>query len=233
MKRCSLFLMFSLVAAFGQGHVSGERAARLRRMPGNVAYDVLLLRGTEQSAVSTNFRFQQGDRFTLRVRVVSDSYVYLFSETPAAERNRDPGYTLIYPLVGHRVLKAGKVHLVPARSMALEIDDMPGADRLLLVVSPTKLELNRNLSGIAANSMVEDPPREARQTVLRTPAEPQLDTDEPIAQAGRAKQSEIRNPRGDVGVARSEEGARLLQCGAPKKAHAAFLIEIVLTHDHR
>lgn len=148
-----------------------ERGIRLAKQPGNVRYDIELTRGTQHAIVQPDFQFQSGDRFTLRVRVAADSYVYVLNRTfvgapdelrssrqvrlvpnpasdsvppgvqsPDADRPAPP-YTLVYPQSGSRRLKAGLVNLIPGSQLALEMDENPGVEHLVLVVSPEPLDL--------------------------------------------------------------------------------------------
>jgi len=154
-------------------HTAGadDRSVKLRKQPGNVSYDFELTRGVTHAIVQPNFQFQSGDRFTLRVRVMTDSYVYVLNRTlvgspdelrsnrqirlvpdPAADPGPTPGtqaapgrvppaYSLVYPQSGDRLLKPGVVNLIPGSQMALEMDENPGVEQLVLVVSPRPLNI--------------------------------------------------------------------------------------------
>jgi hypothetical protein len=144
-----------------------ERGVRLRDQPTNVQYDVELIRGGGRAVVPVNYKFQNGDRFVLRVKVAAPYYVYLLNRTfvgapdqirssrqirlvpdgkaeppkagkPAPQAS---AYSLVYPASGDRQLAPGVVNMLPGPSMALEMDEHPGAEHMVLVLSPTPLKV--------------------------------------------------------------------------------------------
>jgi hypothetical protein len=156
------------VAAGQQDPRLTDRGVRLRQQAAYVTYDIELVRGTQRAIVPANYRFQNGDRFALRVQVATPSYVYILNRTfvgspdelrsnrqirlvpnqnpeaaqgPNSPTSSSPAYSLVYPPSGDRLLKAKEVTLLPDSSMALEMDEHPGVEHLVLVVSPTPLKI--------------------------------------------------------------------------------------------
>jgi hypothetical protein len=159
--------MTAVPAAAEQEVGLSERGVRLRQQTANVTYDIELVRGTQRAIVPSSYKFQNGDRFALRVKVATPSYLYILSRTfvgppdelrssrqirlvpnpapgtvtPSSPPSRAPAYSLLYPPSGDRLLQAGEVNLLPEASMALEMDEHPGVEHLVLVVSPTPLKI--------------------------------------------------------------------------------------------
>jgi hypothetical protein len=83
--------------------------------------------------VLANTTFKSGDRFQLGVKVNRPSYVYVLNQDP------DGNVTQIFPVVGqdNYVNAMGTVFL-PSRG-AFEFDAKPGAEHLLVFLSPTPM----------------------------------------------------------------------------------------------
>jgi hypothetical protein len=84
--------------------------------------------------VLANTTFKSGDRFQLGVKVNRPSYVYVLNQDP------DGNMTQIFPVAGqdNYVNAMGTVFL-PARG-AFEFDAKPGAEHLLVFLSPTPMK---------------------------------------------------------------------------------------------
>ncbi|MBV9506153.1 MAG: DUF4384 domain-containing protein [Acidobacteriia bacterium] len=232
-----------------------ETMSGLRRQPRNVSYGVLLIRNGQRMIVPNSYRFETGDRFALRVRVASDSFVYLlnrtFSGQPDVLRSnhrirlmpppnaspqqslpddaRSTAYTLVYPPSGHRLLRAGEIQAVPDANMAMEMDEHPGMEQLLLVVSPTRLifpelpdtsnlfeqrlrQMANNTDAVEASA--NTPPLVLQPSVGDFPAAP------------RSAVVNKRSPRPPATAGSlSPEGI-----SAPKNPREPFLVEVVLAH---
>jgi hypothetical protein len=163
-----------------------NRGVRLRQQPGNVTYDVELIRGTQRAIVPVSYEFKTGDRFALRVKVAAPSYVYVLNRTfvgspedlksnrqiklvpdkaaPAggAEGAAPQGspYSLVYPAKGaSRILRPGVINIIPAPGQLMEMDENPGVEKLLVIVSPKPIDLSRYFDG--ASGQVRSTPAAA------------------------------------------------------------------------
>ena len=92
----------------------------------------------ERSPVAATEGFENGDRFTLRVRPTHDAYLYLFVSDP------DGGFTLVAPdLEEDGSLPSAEEGDKDARLPAgesLRLDDEPGVERLYLLASTEPLD---------------------------------------------------------------------------------------------
>ncbi len=248
------------------------RGVLLRRQPGGLTYDIELIRGAERGIVATGYRFRSGDRFAIRVRLTRDAYVYVLNRTyagepdelrstrqirlvpnpPAAPENRPDAtetgspLAVIYPASGHRLLRAGAVHLLPAADMALEMDEHPGLEQIVLIVSPIPLAHSwlvrrassagngeprrdaaddaaemRDLRQMAANAETEEPANASREIML-------------IPKPGTAPGAAAGKPAGGDKPAASEEAKQA--AGSPATAsrpiapEKPFAVEFLLAH---
>lgn len=135
---------------FAQNGATGAKAAA---KPG-VHYTVELVRDGIRQPVSLNFPFKTGDRVSLVVRSDFDAYIYVLNRTltgdPEAmatrsmmlvddvgDKPKDCPYDLVFPAVGQQYrLKAGVSQSVPPRGKTMLMNDPPGVEKLLLIVSP-------------------------------------------------------------------------------------------------
>ena len=150
-----------------------NRGVRLRQQPGNVTYDVELIRGTQRAIVQVTYEFKTGDRFALRVKVAAPSYVYVLNRTfvgspdelknnrqiklvpdkgapadGAGEAPKGSAYSLVYPAKGaNRLLRPGVVNIIPAPGHLMEMDENPGVEKLLVIVSSKPMDLTRYFDG--------------------------------------------------------------------------------------
>ena len=101
--------------------------------------------------VLANTTFRSGDRFQLGVKVNRPSYVYVLNQDP------DGNVSQIFPVAGqdNYVNAMGTVFL-PARG-AFEFDAKPGAEHLLVFLSPTPMrEGIQDLAGRSQPDLVSD-----------------------------------------------------------------------------
>lgn len=101
--------------------------------------------------VLANSTFRSGDRFQLGVKVNRPSYVYVMNQDP------DGNVTQIFPVAGqdNYVNAMGTVFL-PARG-AFEFDAQPGAEHLLVFLSPTPMrEGAKELRGASQPDLISD-----------------------------------------------------------------------------
>jgi len=101
--------------------------------------------------VLANTTFRSGDRFQLGVKVNRPSYVYVMNQDP------DGNMTQIFPVAGqdNYVNAMGTVFL-PARG-AFEFDAKPGAEHLLVFLSPTPMrEGVQEVAGRSQPDLVSD-----------------------------------------------------------------------------
>jgi hypothetical protein len=101
--------------------------------------------------VLANTTFRSGDRFQLGVKVNRPSYVYVLNQDP------DGNVSQIFPVAGqdNYVNAMGTVFL-PARG-AFEFDAKPGAEHLLVFLSPTPMrEGLQDLTGRSQPDLVSD-----------------------------------------------------------------------------
>jgi len=150
-----------------------QRGVRLRQRPGNVTYDVELIRGTQRAIVPVTYEFKTGDRFALRVKVAAPSYVYVLNRTfvgspdelknnrqiklvpdKAAPNNngkddapKGSPYSLVYPAKGNRLLQPGIVNIIPSPGQLMEMDENPGVEKLLVIVSSKPMDIRRYFEG--------------------------------------------------------------------------------------
>ena len=133
-----------------------------------VRFNVLLNRDGQARVVSSNHRFRDADRMKFQFTLNRHSYVYVVHRTfegdPRSDRvrryagpkgievvrddNRDRGgasYQLLFPneKVGrNNRLKTRRLYTVPAdRDKYFMMDDNPGIEKLYLVVSPKRLDI--------------------------------------------------------------------------------------------
>lgn len=142
----------AMFAQNGGGATGAKGAAK----PG-VHYTVELVRDGNRQPVSLNFPFKTGDRVSLVVRSDFDAYIYVLNRTlsgdPEAMATRsmsliadvdahdppkDCPYDLVFPAAGQQYrLKAGVSQNVPPRGQTMLMNDPPGVEKLLLIVSPS------------------------------------------------------------------------------------------------
>lgn len=173
-----------------------DRGVRLRQQPGNVTYDVELIRGTQRAIVPVSYEFKTGDRFALRVKVAAPSYVYVLNRTfvgspdelksnrqiklvpdqaaPAGQAGaaapQGSPYSLVYPAKGAtRILRPGVVNIIPAPGQLMEMDENPGVEKLLMIVSPKPIDLSRYFDG--ASGQVRSTPSAAAGGKQDSPAD--------------------------------------------------------------
>jgi len=233
---CAVLVGFSLSLVYAQDQEGlSERGVRLSEQPGGLTYDIELIRGVERGIVSTAYRFQNGDRFAVRLRLTRDAYVYVLNRTftgdpddlratrairlvpntpspggPSAPQPPAPGtaahdtggspFAVIYPPTGHRLLKAGPVNLLPSAEMALEMDEHPGLEHVVLIVSPAPLSRSWLLQRAAA----------VRQ------GSPPRSTDEDIDTQLRELQRMAANAEVEESVVSSREIILVAKPGEPK-----------------
>jgi len=155
--RASLILAAVAFArlACAQGGLEITGAAKATPKAG-VHYTVELVRDGVHQAVSPNFPFKTGDRVSLKVRSDFDAYVYVLNRTMTGDpealatrsmalvaeddvhnRPSECPYDLVYPVAGEQLkLKAGVAQSVPPRGQTMQMNDPPGVEKLLLIVSP-------------------------------------------------------------------------------------------------
>lgn len=102
-------------------HIGASYFIRLKNPDGSTR-DVLASRN-----------FQSGERFQLGVKVNTPSYIYIFNEDPSGKISQ------IYPQPGHEnFVNAMGVVFLPSKG-AFEFDNVPGAEQLLVFVSPKRM----------------------------------------------------------------------------------------------
>jgi hypothetical protein len=248
-----------------------SRGIQLRKQPGNATYDIELTRDGKRGMVTPDFKFQSGDEFTLRLTLSADSYVYVLNRTfvgspaevsssrqirlvhdaPAGAASSEglpdgitaTPFTLVYPQSGHVLLKAGKMNLLPSSEFKMQMDNNPGAEDLVLVVSPTPqnftglnqaaksdtnadvyARLKNQLATMAKNADVDEPPASSRNLVMvpipgtPAPAQPQSNAKATTPAAPAQKGTTAANTPAPSCVV------------APKVMRQPFSVEIILAH---
>ena len=127
-------------------------------------FNVLLVRGGKESRVSTDHDFRSGDRMRFELELNRPAFVYVLNRTfPGDARqlqalgikevrdndldNRDGDrrpYTLLYPRAGSRpaALPANRLVRLPAVDRVFTMDDEPGLERLYVMVSEQRLDID-------------------------------------------------------------------------------------------
>lgn len=151
MRRDTLWIGIVALAPVMFAQNGGRGAAK----PG-VHYTVELVRDGNRQPVSLSFPFKTGDRVSLVVRSDFDAYIYvlnrtmtgdpeamatrsmsLITEDDAQNPPKDCPYDLVFPSAGQQYrLKAGVPQSVPPRGQTMLMNDPPGVEKLLLIVSP-------------------------------------------------------------------------------------------------
>ena len=137
-----------------------------------VRFNVLLNRGGKSRIVSTNYRFRDGDRMKFQFALNRAAYVYVVHRSLEGDpdsdrvrryagpkgievvrgedrsRRRAGSYRLLFPnrAVGlDNRLKARRLYRVPAaRDKYFKMDDNPGIEKLYLVVSRKRLDIEEH-----------------------------------------------------------------------------------------
>jgi hypothetical protein len=127
-----------------------------------VTAEVEIERGKEHGLVPTTFEFRSGDRFWLHVTVNQDSYIYVINRTLVgspqqvtrgvklmADSDRKGGgssdtYSLVFPApdTKNTLVKAGKPTKIPGNGQFFAMDQVAGAEKLLVIASQTPLPLS-------------------------------------------------------------------------------------------
>ena len=136
-----------------------------------VKYDVILERGERNEPVATSRRFVNGDKFRLRFEVNKDSFVYVLHRTLDGNPDQMERYTgakgirvirdedrssntagkfqLLYPARNtgmNNRLTGRKAKIVPENGGGFQMDQDPGIEKLVIVVSPTQVDVSRMFS---------------------------------------------------------------------------------------
>jgi len=86
-------------------------------------------------------------RTNRQIRLVQDTAAQPASgpSSPPAPSPAPEGtpYTLVYPASGNRLLRPGVVNTIPGPSQLLEMDEVPGIEKLLIIVSPRPIDLGK------------------------------------------------------------------------------------------
>ncbi len=141
-----------------------------------IRWDVLLIRGNERMRVTEDYSFKTGDRFVMQVEVNKPLYVYLINRTvngnpdqlrtkgiqviaeEAAQHpdsSRVSDYRLIFPTSERQsnLLQAGRMQTIPIGQM-FRMDETPGIEKMLLIASPTPLDLLRKQIRLSNGQLV-------------------------------------------------------------------------------
>jgi hypothetical protein len=258
-----------------------QRGIQLRKQPGSVTYDIEVTRDGKRGMVPPDFKFMSGDEFTLRVTLSADSYVYVLNRTlvgspselssnrqirlvhdaPAGAASQEglpdgmsaTPFTLVYPQSGHRLLTAGKINLLPSSEFKMQMDNNPGAEELVLVVSPTPQNftglnqaaksdsaadvynrLRSQLTSMAKNTEVDEPPASTRGFELVPIPGGKQQTPQPVNSSSSPQAPVNQTPPSPKppGVAKTPAATPPApSCvAAPKVMRQPFLVEIVLAH---
>jgi hypothetical protein len=241
-------LVLAVLASAQVPDLSEGRAIRLRKQSGSVTFEVDLIRGAERATVPTTFQFQSGDRFALRIQVTSDAYLYVLNRTfvgspdTLKESNRvrvarnvsgevataDPPFTLVYPPNGHRLVKAGQTNLIPGVGLAMEMDDHPGVEQLLLVVSPVRLDVQAILSSSTSAVPVRKEKASPRKVAAPEGQAQPVHTLEEMA--GNVEVVEVPSAERDLTVELLTMPKPRTGVAAPKVRREPYLVDIVLAH---
>jgi hypothetical protein len=170
--KTTIVLLAAALASFGQGvdpkgiFVTGSGN---NNRPA-VKYGIRLNRGGESRPVAASYRFQSGDRFQFQFEMNQPSYVYLLhreleGDPDSMERyvgakgivvvrdddNRRPPsskYQLLWPTGGDNVRLSGRQpQTVPGQGQYFQFDSTPGLEKVVMVVSPKPLDLERDFPG--------------------------------------------------------------------------------------
>jgi hypothetical protein len=122
-----------------------------------VSAEIEVERDGKRGMVPSNYEFRSGDRFWMHVSVNRDAYIYVLNRTltgpGAASRGvklladadrKAPAadaYTLVFPApnTAAPLVRKGTPTTIPGRGLYFAMDDVPGAEKLLVVASETQL----------------------------------------------------------------------------------------------
>lgn len=127
-----------------------------------VSTEIEIERDGKRGMVPTTFEFKSGDRFWLHLTVNKDSYIYVLNRTVTgpgatsrgikllAEQDRTDKapaadtYTLVFPASasGPQLVRKGASTVVPGKGLFFGMDDVPGAEKLMVLASETPLNLS-------------------------------------------------------------------------------------------
>jgi Domain of unknown function (DUF4384) len=171
--KTTTILLTAALAAFGQGSVDPKG---IFVTPGNnnprpaVKYGIRLSRNGEARPVAASYRFQSGDRFQFQFEVSQSSYLYLLQREiegdPASmeqyvgakgivvvrdEDDKRPAsskYQLLWPVNSSSVRLTGhQPQTVPSQGQFFQLDNRPGLEKIVMVVSPKPLDLESEFPG--------------------------------------------------------------------------------------
>ena len=127
-------------------------------------FNVLLVRGGRESRVSTDYDYRSGDEMQFELEVNRPAYVYVLNRTFPGDAQRLQGrgieevrrddrvnrggdrrrYTLLYPRASSSppAIRANVPVRLPAGDRVFRMDDNPGLERLYVMVSEKRLDLD-------------------------------------------------------------------------------------------
>jgi len=132
-----------------------------------VKYGITLIRNGEPRPVAASYRFQSGDRFQFQFETSESSFVYLLTREIEGDpdsmqryvgakgiqvvrdddRRSQPKYQVLWPTNGENIrLAARQPQAIPNRQY-FQFDNNPGLEKIVLVVSPKPLDIDRELAG--------------------------------------------------------------------------------------
>jgi hypothetical protein len=165
-----------------------------------------------------------------------------------------PAYNLVYPKSGSRQLKAGKLNVLPGSSMALEMDEHPGVEQLVLIVSPTPLRIGSMFDSVTGELKIPGVVRQDTTAEVSTKLDQEL-----AAMAKNAEAEESSVPSRSIVFIKINEAPSVVPPGpttppspespitpssavtqkphvdtssvvVPKRVGQPFLVDIVLAH---
>jgi hypothetical protein len=161
-NRITIITFFLGTTAFAQSQPTA-RGIYLGGTKLGVSTEIEIERDGHRGMVPANFEFKTGDRFWLHVTVNQDSYIYVLNRTltgtpaqvtrgvklmgEADRKAKTPPadtYTLVFPApnTSARLVKAGAPTKIPGGGQYFGMDQVPGAEKLLVIASPAPLPLS-------------------------------------------------------------------------------------------
>jgi hypothetical protein len=211
-----------------------------------VKYSIRLSHHGEVKPVASSYHFQSGDHFQFIFETSRTSYVYLLQrelvgDPDAMQRyvgskgivvvrdddNKKPPasapYHLLWPANGENVrLEARRPQTIPIQAgLQFEFDNQPGLEKIVLVVSPKPMDLERDFPGSTRGGSATAPPAGKRND----------SDDDVLAQLRKDLDAMDRNTASAEATA--SKGICVGECAsysAPRNPANPFLVVIDLRH---
>ncbi len=125
-----------------------------------LTYSIELVRSNEVTKVDSRFPFKSGDEIRFHVQSNIDGYMYVVMKSGS-----HGSQAVLFPAADsgeNNVIKKGEDYVLPEQGV-LEFDNQPGEERLQLIISPEKLNLENALAAGRERQIIITPKTPLKQ----------------------------------------------------------------------